>query len=352
MREERPPSYSLSYRRCPMISDTVPILVKTKEEVANLPSNKPFKFFCLKCGKEVTIKAAGKRATKGSSGHCVSCSTSMRKKKHTDDYIEVTDPKQFDGMVRHQRFIITCKRCGKKQKHEQFDSRRLPTLLKFLCTKCAHADPMIGNKNGYKEDTHVETLIASPDQFNLMVNKRPYKYYCKRCGTLCHVKSYDPRKIVSNKQMLCNACSRFKYTYNGVSLDSSWELAVWIYAKDHNIPIEREPVVFEFTFDGKRHTVTPDFRLNGKLIEIKGSHLFKKDEKGIPVSTNPYTRSKNDGPKFTERDIAIRRSYTSAKFLCEAMNGVEFWGEKECKPFIEYVESTYGKSYLLQFRVK
>lgn len=32
-----------------------------------------------------------------------------------------------------------------------------------------------------------------------------------------------------------------KYNYEGQMFDSSWELALWIYAKDHNEEIERDP---------------------------------------------------------------------------------------------------------------
>lgn len=44
---------------------------------------------------------------------------------------------------------------------------------------------------------------------------------------------------------------RKRYLYQNQHFDSSWELALWIYAKDHNEEIEREPCCFEYEFEGK-----------------------------------------------------------------------------------------------------
>lgn len=66
------------------------------------------------------------------------------------------------------------------------------------------------------------------------------------------------------------------YKYDEVLFDSSWELALWIYAKDHGEEIEREPCYFEYEFEGKKHKYFPDFRYKGKLIEIKPKSAFNK----------------------------------------------------------------------------
>ena len=51
-------------------------------------------------------------------------------------------------------------------------------------------------------------------------------------------KSYEKRasSVVPN----------WKYLYYGITFQSSWELAVWIYCIDHNIPIIRDPCMFEY----------------------------------------------------------------------------------------------------------
>lgn len=59
--------------------------------------------------------------------------------------------------------------------------------------------------------------------------------------------------------------------YDNTSFDSSWELYLWIYCKDHNIKIIREPIRLEFEFNGKKYGYHPDFLIDGQLVELKGN---------------------------------------------------------------------------------
>lgn len=56
---------------------------------------------------------------------------------------------------------------------------------------------------------------------------------------------------------------RKKYSYDDKYFDSSWELGVYIYCKDHNIPVEREPVELEYCSQGQRHLYIPDLKIEG-----------------------------------------------------------------------------------------
>lgn len=119
------------------------------------------------------------------------------------------------------------------------------------------------------------------------------------------------------------------YTYDNISFDSSWELAVWIYHKDKNIPIERQPIQLQYEMNGTMHTYLPDFKINEQLIEIKGDHLF--DENGNPIFDHKHSWKE--------------------KYQCMLNNNVIIWKFKEIQPFLLYVFQTYGKDYLKQFRV-
>ena len=82
------------------------------------------------------------------------------------------------------------------------------------------------------------------------------------------------------------------YYYYNLYFDSSWELAVWIYCIDHNIPIIREPVIFRYSDNaGKILPYIPDFKINGQLVEIKGDQFF--DESGKMIC--PYRERMIDG---------------------------------------------------------
>ena len=124
----------------------------------------------------------------------------------------------------------------------------------------------------------------------------------------------------------------FTFKYQNQLFDSSWELAAWIWAKDNGKEIEREPVSLAYTFNGIEHTYFPDFRLDGKLIEIKGPQFFK-DGKMV----NPYNHSQDD--------------LFEAKHQCGLQNGVEFWGKDRMQPILNYIEEKYTKDFLNLFRL-
>lgn len=124
-----------------------------------------------------------------------------------------------------------------------------------------------------------------------------------------------------------NSC----YLYKDQTFDSSWELALWIYAEDHDINIEREPVSLQYTFNGEIHTYYPDFRFGNRLLEIKGPQFFDTTGKMI----NPFNPDGND--------------LMEAKHLTGLTQGVEFWSKKEMQPILEYVNSKYTPDYLRLF---
>jgi len=124
----------------------------------------------------------------------------------------------------------------------------------------------------------------------------------------------------------------FKFLYEGLSFDSKWELALWIYAKDHNEEIEREPCCFEYEYNGKVHKYFPDFKYKGKLIEIKGDQFVKEDG----AWQNPFDHSQDE--------------LFEAKHQCVLKNGVEIFGEKDVQKFLDYVNEKYTKDFLGLFR--
>lgn len=125
--------------------------------------------------------------------------------------------------------------------------------------------------------------------------------------------------------------SHHSYFYEGLDFDSSWELAVWIYAKDHGLDIEREPIMFEYEINGKVKKYFPDFKLNEDLIEVKGDHFFKNGK-----MICPFDESLND--------------IYEAKHQCGLKNKVKFWTSKEMQNILKYIEDKYTKDYLELFK--
>lgn len=126
----------------------------------------------------------------------------------------------------------------------------------------------------------------------------------------------------------------YTYKYFDFTFDSSWELALWIYAKDHNEEIEREPCFFEYEFEGKKHRYFPDFKYKGKLIEIKGSQFVKEDG----TWQSPFDHTQDE--------------LFEAKHQCALQNGVEILSRKNILPFLNYCENHYGENFLKSFFAK
>lgn len=121
--------------------------------------------------------------------------------------------------------------------------------------------------------------------------------------------------------------SRCKYEFEDERFDSSWELALWVYAKDHNEEIEREPCQFEYEFEGKKHFYYPDFLYKGGLVEVKGPQFFKDDK-----MICPFDRSQDE--------------LFQAKYECMKKNGVKIFSTDEIRVCRDYIKKAYGNDFL------
>lgn len=126
-----------------------------------------------------------------------------------------------------------------------------------------------------------------------------------------------------------------KYTYDGLTFDSSYELSLWIFAKDHNEEIIRCPVKLKYRVNGLTRYYFPDFLYKGQLIEIKGNHL--QENKKLVLS--PF-EDKND----------FNSSKVMAKQKCIEDNNVVILTKEDLKFAFDYIKEKYGKNYLKNFR--
>ena len=126
--------------------------------------------------------------------------------------------------------------------------------------------------------------------------------------------------------------AKTKYKYNNLTFDSSWELSFWIYNKEFlKNNIKKESKCFTYTYNNIEYKYFPDFEIDGQFYEIKGDHFF---ENGKMI--NPWNR-KDDGK-------------AQAKYICMLKNNVNILKFNEIKPYIDWVNTTYGIDYLNKFR--
>lgn len=63
--------------------------------------------------------------------------------------------------------------------------------------------------------------------------------------------------------------------YQGMKLDSGWELAYVLYCQDHGMDIKRNTSKFPYVYRKKARNWIPDFLVDGKWVEIKGRETAK-----------------------------------------------------------------------------
>lgn len=111
------------------------------------------------------------------------------------------------------------------------------------------------------------------------------------------------------------------YYYENYYFDSLPELALYLYAKDNNEEITRLPCKFSYKVEGKKYNYHPDFKYNGKLIEIKGDQFLAEDG----TWQNPYDHSLDH--------------LMEAKRQCALKNKVEIWYQEDYSIYLEWFKN-------------
>lgn len=123
------------------------------------------------------------------------------------------------------------------------------------------------------------------------------------------------------------------YIYQNIHFDSSWELAYYIWLVDH-----KKQFVFHPNFpleykgdDDKIHLYFPDFLVEGVFYELKGTQFFNEANEPFNMYTQKF---------WWEKYKALE----AAK--------VVILKKDDINQYLKYIEVTYGKNYLKQFRAK
>lgn len=133
---------------------------------------------------------------------------------------------------------------------------------------------------------------------------------------------YKERKSIQQSEIINSFENLQHYYYNNEHFHSSWELAYFIYCKDHNYEISRKVDKIPYKFNGITYNYNPDFIVNGKIVEIKNPCLYSK--------------------------LLIEGTKDNAKYKCMIQNNVEII--TDCTVYINYINTIYGNKYLDNFR--
>lgn len=126
------------------------------------------------------------------------------------------------------------------------------------------------------------------------------------------LEKYNVPHHTQSRHYIENAKKR--YLYNNVHFDSSWELALYIYAIDHKISIIREPCTLSYIDNNKKRYYTPDFLFNNELVEIKGNQFFDKNNNLINIYTKKIEIAKLKC--INDNNVKLLR-YTDIKYAID-----------------------------------
>ena len=165
---------------------------------------------------------------------------------------------------------------------------------------------MINTRNNWSEEQKQRAKDNMADAItthwiNMDKDKRQsFKQNCKHTyhtKTVYHIEDIKEKRRISRSVYMKN-----KPFYNGVSFDSKWELDIYKYCIEHNIPIKREPISVQYMHNTNAFTTYPDFEIDGYIVEVKGTQFVQSDGTWI----NPYCKD-DDGQSESKRQALIEK---------------------------------------------
>lgn len=156
---------------------------------------------------------------------------------------------------------------------------------KTKLTRKAHADKI---KESYKksrkkvEQTFLKKYGCTNAFESPEIRRKIIETNLKRYGVKTPIMTSQIKEAIKNTRMKkygmpCVPSGR--YMYDGMRFDSTAELAFWIQQHDFGVSIERCSGADRMEFISGGHVIGyyPDFKLDGKYIEIKGDQFFRPD---------------------------------------------------------------------------
>ena len=271
------------------------------------------------------------------------------REKYGDNYNEVIEHKRERTIIdKYGGYRSMYKACTEKRTSTMLSRYGVETPAKIQGhgDKCAKTKlARYGSATYNNRDKANQTITArygSIDAWHDNIQEKIASTKLQRYGSKTYnnrekaactsVTRYGVRTPIQHKPIGDKA--HYKYTYDGIKFDSSYDLAYYIWLTDHDVAFEYNPALcFEYEFDGKIHYYNPDFKVGNRLIELKGLQFFKDKNVNGPM-VNPYNH-------------ALDALY-EAKHQCMMANNVDII--TDCSEYENYVAQTYGRDYIAGFR--
>lgn len=188
-----------------------------------------------------------------------------------------------------------------------------------VCEVCGRPVKFSAYYLGYKK-------TCSPSCAGKIANQKGAPVKLEKYGSVNNRKKVEETKLEDREESL-----KKKYIYEGMSFDSSWELAFYIMNKDAGHKVVREPLMIPYESRGITYYYIPDFSVNGSLYEMKGSQLIK-DDVWVP---SPESLREADDPEALKEKMRDKQK-------CAEANDVEVIDHIKIKPYLLYCTAKFG----------
>lgn len=273
----------------------------------------------LDCGKQITKK-------------CEICGTEyhtkcgLRWQEHTCGNLECKAEFAHIGQKAH--FLSqtkTCIFCGKEfhpVNNKQLICGNPHTMICKTCGKPFEVEakyrPEEAPKYCSKECKHIGNITRTPvvtpegiekmkqtkikkygNNYGSIIMEKARKTYQEKTGYAHQIYNPDTHKKRANTR---NKIS----SKTGKSFDSYYEAQVYDFIMD--ITEVNTQIPIKYTYKDKQHTTWIDFKLAGRLFEVKGSHLLSGvyDDVGIPISAKLQVYNDNHVILITNNTDAVK----------------------------------------------
>ena len=169
---------------------------------------------------------------------------------------------------------LFCKFCGKECKNKnsliqhKIRCKQNPNRVENYSSPKINRKGQVPWNKGLTKETD-QRIAKGVEQLRL--------YYTTHDGTYkgrTHTEDY--KKYMSTVMTQLNHGHKGRRTHgkggyiDGLYLMSTYELVYYVYMRDHNYNIHLCENRFQYEWQGKIHFYTPDFVVDGKIVEIKG----------------------------------------------------------------------------------
>ena len=256
-----------------------PYYVNSIAELRNIKIAKG-QYYSMKCECEVLFhRQFNKNFSDEKLSHCQNCLTHITlKERYGDENYGMIGSKSFKENMIKKYGIENCATLeSTREKYKQ------TCLDKYDVDNTFNIKEVREKTNLASHTEEIKKIISEKNKLNAKERMEKSRRTCLEKYGVEYSFQSENNKEKSKKTCLEHFGQEFpsymgrkRIYYDNIWFDSTYEVYFYIFLKWIKVDFKYQPCSFEYKDkNGKTHRYYPDFEVNGKFYEIKGSHLLK-----------------------------------------------------------------------------